>query len=342
MEKLILIDAIYINNGGGKVLLDYLIDELEKTDFKIYYLLDVRVRGNHSKIKVDNKIIYLNSGIHNRLFFYLKNRLNFTKIFCLGNIPPLIKLKSEVIVYFHNPMLLEVPTDFSWLEHLKYFFKVNIVNLSKFNVNKWFVQSNYIKYKFQKKYNVKKQNIELMPFYPSFVKDYKDSIIRIKQTYLYVSNAQPNKNHEKLINAFCLFYDKHHLGKLILTVSSNFPSILNIINEKISLGYPIENIGFVDRSTLQRTYLSTEFLIFPSLAESFGLGLIEGIECGCKIIGSDLPYTYEVCDPSIIFNPIQIESILTAFEQSILDTPVKLSIPKIKNNINDLINVLHT
>lgn len=338
---MILIDAIYINNGGGKVLLDYLIEELEKKNHKIYYLLDDRVRQIHPKIKEENIIYYLKPCLIKRFLFYKKNKFSFTKIFCLGNIPPLTKTKSEVIVYFHNSILLDVPMDFSWLEHFKYFFKVIIVNLFKFNVNRWFVQSNFIKNKFQKKYNVKEQNIELMPFYPSFDIDPKDSIIRIKQTYLYVSNAQPNKNHEKLINAFCLFYDKHHLGKLILTVSSNFPFILNIINEKILLGYPIENIGFVDRSTLQRTYLSTEFLIFPSLAESFGLGLIEGIECGCKIIGSDLPYTYEVCEPSIVFNPIQIQSILTAFEQSILDTPVKLSIPKIKNNINELINVLH-
>ena len=37
---MILIDALYINNGGGKVLLDYLVEHLEVTNLPIYYLLD--------------------------------------------------------------------------------------------------------------------------------------------------------------------------------------------------------------------------------------------------------------------------------------------------------------
>ena len=80
-------------------------------------------------------------------------------------------------------------------------------------------------------------------------------------------------------------------------------------------------------------------MIFPSLAESFGLGLIEAIECGCKVIGADLPYTYEVCEPSIVFDPMDDESIFEAFEKS-LDDAVKTSSPKIRNNINELINIL--
>lgn len=337
---MILIDAIYINNGGGKVLLDFLIEELEKTDLKIYYLLDERVRKNHPEIKEGNKIQYLKSNLRDRFIFYKKNRSSFTKTFCLGNIPPLVKLKCEVMVYFHNSILLEVPKEFPWWEHFKYYFKVFILEYYKLNVDKWFVQSNFIKINFQNKFNVCNRDIKIIPFYPSFDEESSKSIIRIKRTYLYVSNAQPNKNHENLINAFCLFYDKHNFGKLILTVSSKFPSILSVINEKKLLGYPIENIGFVDRSTLHKTYLSTEFVIFPSLSESFGLGLIEGIECGCKIIGADLPYTYEVCEPSIVFNPLFKESILSAFEKSISSKGNKQSIPKIKNNINELINIL--
>ena len=41
---MLLIDAIYINTGGGKILLDYLIEELEKTDKQIFYLLDKRIQ----------------------------------------------------------------------------------------------------------------------------------------------------------------------------------------------------------------------------------------------------------------------------------------------------------
>jgi glycosyltransferase involved in cell wall biosynthesis len=92
----------------------------------------------------------------------------------------------------------------------------------------------------------------------------KDSI-RKNNTFLYASNAQANKNHPKLINAFCKAYDKIQKGKLIVTVSEKFPLILQLINNAISKGYPIENLGFVKREDLIQKYLETEYVIYPSL-----------------------------------------------------------------------------
>ena len=166
------------------------------------------------------------------------------------------------------------------------------------------------------------------------------SIIREKNTYLYVSNATPHKNHQRLIDVFCQFYNKYQFGKLILTVNKDYPEVLELIESKIKKGYPIENIGFVDRLTLQKKYLSSEFLIFPSLTESFGLGLIEAIECGCKVIGADLPYTYEVCEPSFVFNPYDENSIFHAFEKTLSSQTIKPSLPRIENNINQIISLL--
>ena len=53
---MLLIDAIYINTGGGKILLDYLIEELEKTDKQIFYLLDKRIEKGKYIIKPSNSI----------------------------------------------------------------------------------------------------------------------------------------------------------------------------------------------------------------------------------------------------------------------------------------------
>ena len=56
---MLLIDAIYINTGGGKILLDYLIEELEKTDKQIFYLLDKRIEKEKYVVKSTNVILYL-------------------------------------------------------------------------------------------------------------------------------------------------------------------------------------------------------------------------------------------------------------------------------------------
>jgi len=335
---MILIDALYINNGGGKILLDYLISQLKKSTLDVYFLLDNRIIGKHLEISSDS-VTYLEGSFVKRLFFYSKNKNRFSKVLCFGNLPPNIKLNAEVFTYFHQPMYLDVPKDFFLSERLKFKLKIAVLKQIAKNTDYWLVQSDFIKDKLQFKFRFKTENIKVLPFYPEFVA-LDRTVVREKNTYLYVSNGTPHKNHKRLLNVFCRFYDKHKKGKLILTVNEDYPDVLGLIENKLSKGYPIENIGFVDRLTLQKKYLSSEFLIFPSLTESFGLGLIEAIECGCIVIGADLPYTYEVCEPSLVFNPLVDKNIFDAFEDSLNKENLKLSVSRIKNNIDQIIGLL--
>jgi glycosyltransferase involved in cell wall biosynthesis len=333
---MILVDALYVNCGGAKILLDYLVKHIEKNNLDVFYIFDERCNGSYHDISADRKI-YLKASFFERHAFYAKNKYRFETVFCFGNLPPNIKLKAVVYTYFHQPMYLNIPKEFSLKDQLKFNLKILIFKLIAKNTNFWVVQSNLIKEGLHQKFHFKNENIKILPFYPQF--GVFEETVRERLSYLYVSNATPHKNHSRLIAVFCRFYDKFNLGKLIVTVGDDYQSTIKLIEEKKKLGYPIENIGFVGRDELQKKYLSTEFLIFPSLTESFGLGLIEAIECGCKIIGADLPYTYEVCEPSIVFNPSDDESFMEAFKNS-LNEDVKISIPKIKNNINKLINIL--
>ena len=92
---MILIDAVYINNGGGKVLLDYLMKFLEETNIEVYYLLDDRMSNNCISIKKSNRTKFLKANLFNRYVFYKKHRTNFSTILCFGNIPPSIKIESN-------------------------------------------------------------------------------------------------------------------------------------------------------------------------------------------------------------------------------------------------------
>jgi glycosyltransferase involved in cell wall biosynthesis len=333
---MILIDSLYVNDGGAKILLDYLVKHIEKNNFDVFYLFDERCNESFHEISADRRI-YLRASYYNRHKFYLKNKYRFTKVLCFANLPPNIRLKAQVYTYFHQTIYLIIPKEFSLNERIKFKLKIKILKLIGNNTDYWLVQSNLIKEKLHQKFHFKNENIKILPFYTQFG-DVEEQV-RERLTYIFVSNANPHKNHSRLIAVFCRFYDKYNLGKLIVTVDEDYQSIDNMIKAKQKLGYPIKNIGFVGRDELHKNYLSSEFLIFPSLAESFGLGLIEAIECGCKVIGADLPYTYEVCEPSIVFNPLNDESFLGAFENS-LNEDVKNSIPKIKNNINELMNIL--
>ncbi|TDP00903.1 glycosyltransferase [Flavobacterium sp. 245] len=337
---MILVDAIYVNNGGGRILLDYLIQELEQTNIEVFYLIDSRIEFGFFQIKDTNKIVYQESSLSKRFLFYKKNKSKFKKVFVLGNVPPPVKLNAIVFTYFHNSILFNVPKEFSFIEKVKYKLKVFLVNFLKKNTNYWLLQSDILKEQFVQKFG-EKEKTNVLPFYPPLgLKNEKKDKITQLHTYLYVSNAQENKNHSRLIEGFCKFYDKHHKGKLIVTVSKKYIEIFDLIQEKINKDYPIENLGFIEREKLIDIYEKSEYVIFPSLSESFGLGIIEGIELGCNVIASDLPYTYAVCEPSIVFNPNDIDSIFLALELS-LQTMVSKSKLKTYNQIDKLISKLN-
>ena len=335
---MILIDAIYINNSGGKILLDYLIEELEKSGKKVFYLLDQRVEEKIQYLdNTDNEVLLMKASLINRHKFYVENRHKFTSVLCFGDLPPSIKLDAKVYTYFHQQLYIKFPSDIPFSHKVLFTLKRYVLKyLFKYS-DYWMLQTEVIKNNFQEKFKTSSEKLLLMPFYPPIQND--QQIKRKAHTYVYISNAPPHKNHVRLINAFCAFYDKYHQGELILTIDENFPELLELIKQKLELNYPLKNIGFVPRANLSEIYSSSEYLIYPSLAESFGLGIVEAIENGCKVIGANLPYMYAACEPSLVFNPLDESSIADALEKS-LEPKVKYSISNVNNRIDDLISIL--
>lgn len=336
---MVLIDSVYINNGGGLVLLHYLVKTLKNTDLKVFYLFDNRTKAYfEDDVSLINKD-FISNSINERKKFYVKNKGKFDFVLCFGNVPPPIPLDAKVVVYFHQLLFLDIPRKFSFKNKIIYHIKQFILNYYKENANIWLTQSELIQTALADKYfNGNKASIKVFPFYPPL--DFNSiSVQRNKGSFLYVSNSSPHKNHENLIHAFCDAYDQTKAGSLVVTVPQSDEKLCILIEEKVNRGYPLKNVGFIDRESLIELYLSAEYLIFPSLAESFGLGLAEAIDAGCKVIASDLSYTYQVCNPSLVFNPFNRYSIGDAIIKAMReDLPSSQKI--ISNDINQLILLL--
>lgn len=335
---MILIDSIYINDGGGLVLLKFIIEKIEEAGLDVFYLIDERAQSNFTWLK-DSQSEFIANSILERKLFYKKNMNKFSKIFCFGNIPPPIKLNVPVYVYFHQPLFLKIPSEFSLKNKIIYKVKQIVLSYYKKNADIWLTQSRLIQESFTKKYlKNDPSSVKILPFYPPLNFDER-AIKRQSDSFLYVSNTAPHKNHEKLIAAFCNAFDKTQTGVLTVTVPKSSVDLCELIDEKNRLNYPIKNVGFIGRNELVNLYLSHEYLIFPSLAESFGLGLAEAVDAGCKVLVSDLPYAYQVCDPSLTFNPYTVESI-----ESAIITAITQELPEsnkiITNDINQLISLL--
>lgn len=336
---MILIDSVFINNGGGLVLLKYLVDEFQRRNLKVCYLFDSRLKENFLKKNDFDNTFFVKNTMNDRSKFYRAHLNDFSHVLCFGNVPPPIRLNALVYVYFHQRLFLDIPKDFSIKNKLIYKLKQFVLNFYKFNADYWLVQTKTIQSAFAKKYlKDDMETVKVLPFYPP-INFESLHITRANNTFLYVSNSSPHKNHEKLIMAFCDAYDEIGKGSLCLTVPVEDVKLCNFIEQKISEGYPIKNVGFIERDNLADLYLSHKYLIFPSISESFGLGLAEAIDGGCKVIASNLEYTFQVCEPSFTFDPLDSISIKNA-----IIAAVKENLPNskkiISNDINQLILLL--
>ena len=339
---MILIDALYINNSGGKILLDYLIESIEKSDLEVRYLLDSRIYKKHHII-LNNRVDYLVASLINRHKFYKKVAMSLDVVFCFGNLPPSFKLNAKVYTYFHQKLFAIRPSSLPLLFKIKLWIKSKVVYFFRKNTDFWIVQTDSMKHAFLKSFNVNSKHILIIPFYPPLKNLDNIFIKRVDRSFLYVSSGAPHKNHQNLLSGFKMFYDKNKKGELHLTLLETESILMRTIKNMQKLGYPIINHGFVSRENLLLLYRSAEYIVYPSLTESFGLGIIEGLENGCKVLGSDLEYMKSVCIPNFVFNPNLDSEIAMGFENAIKIKKLKATqlvfneielILKLLNNVN--------
>ena len=96
----------------------------------------------------------------------------------------------------------------------------------------------------------------------------------------------------------------------------------------------------MSKKQLYKLYEESEYLIFPSLKESFGLPLVEGCNNGCKLICSDLPYIHEIVSPSYVFNPLSTQSISNSLIKALDGEVNEISSLKIYNKIDNFIKYI--
>jgi len=337
---MILIDAIYINNSGAKVLLDYLIEQLELSKLNVFYLLDERVKKKHPDINLsENKVHYLKASFTKRHFFYLNNVNLFKSVLCFGNIPPSIDLKKKTYTYFHQTLYLQKSGNESFKKSLLLVLKSNALQFYKKNTNKWLVQSDIVKKDLVQKFDLSFNDVLVFPFYP-LLPNFKNYVkLKSRNSFLFVSDGNSHKNHINLLRSFENIYRKNLFPELHLTVSDNYPALLKDIESLSNAGYPVINHSFVSRDKIAELYQKTEYCIYPSLRESFGLGLVEAMESNVKVIASDLPYVHAVCKPSLVFDPHSVESIEHAIQTTITEK-IPDTVQLVYNQIDELIALL--
>lgn len=335
--KPILIDALHICMGGGKVLLDYLLTQLLKKEKEFMLIKDARCAKLSCEDKI-GKIEIIEATTSNRLKFYQSNRTAFSLILCFGNVPPPIKMPCKVYTYVHNINLLNIPSEFPLKRKFINWLKQKFIALLASNTDGWIVQTNNTKDCLLKVLPHKNKQVLVLPFYniSECLKLQKNNLQR--SGYILAGDFTGTRGHKELLEAMRILKQKGVTPKLHLTVSKDNP-FTQEIKKAVQDGIRIENHGIIPFNQMVDIYGSCTATIYPSINESLGLGIIEAIEAGCDVIVSDLPFAHAICKPSEVFThrtPLEISNAILRYEKG--ESPKSKLI--INNNIDELLNLI--
>jgi len=150
---------------------------------------------------------------------------------------------------------------------------------------------------------------------------------------IYVSHPSEHKNHLNLLGALPDIIKVWPSLQLLLTLESDqFPnkryaSFIAEIQEtakSLDIEKNVTLLGILEADEVYFALSHCDVLVFPSLAESFGLGLVEAMAAGCPIAVSDLPYAHNVAgEAAVYFDPTNPKSIARTV-LSLLDNPSEM------------------
>jgi glycosyltransferase involved in cell wall biosynthesis len=123
---------------------------------------------------------------------------------------------------------------------------------------------------------------------------------------LYVGGAKAHKNLFRVLEAFAA----SESGSLALIVAGATPKGFGG-----TLPPKAHAIGIVDDADLPALYQAARFLIYPTLAEGFGLPVLEAMACGIPVVASDIPAFRELtAGAALLVDPRDTSAIARAIQ----------------------------
>ena len=304
---IIFVNASNIHTGGGKVILN---DFLSATKF-----------FNHISFKffIDARFNFTEFKSNNMSFNRIKKKKRFLVCFdiekqthkddiviYLTNIPPIIKHKCKTILVQSNRFVIDnfSLSGFSIITKIRINVERVLFYLNKNNVDYIIVQSDSMSTVLQKK-GIKNNKLLVNAYKDVYEEETIKNVNqqRHRNIFLYVSSDDPHKNHNKLIEAWCLLSNENIYPKLILTIDKNTNLHKSIVEKCKKYGLNIDVMPNIDRKNILRLYKQSSALIFPSFIESYGLPLVEASHFKLPVIASELDFVRDLLDPVETFDP---------------------------------------
>jgi glycosyltransferase involved in cell wall biosynthesis len=145
----------------------------------------------------------------------------------------------------------------------------------------------------------------------------------VKPYLLYIGNAYPHKNLERLIFAFKKLVKDGLDYQLVLVGGNDYfyeKLKLEIRNLELEIKDRIIFAGFVPDNDLDILYRNAGLYAFPSLYEGFGLPPLEAMARGVPVVSSNATCLPEILgDAALYFNPLDIDDIAKKIKKALKD-----------------------
>lgn len=215
---------------------------------------------------------------------------------------------------------------------------------------KWLIQKKSIKSKdliitdsFASKKDIKTflgESVEIEVVYPGVNSVFHiiksaESIRKVNKKYklpeefiLYVGDINYNKNIVNLIKAYSklrysINIDLVMVGKAFEQKSPELQIIQRLI-ENEGLKSKIHQIGYIPESDLVHIYNRAFVYLQPSLAEGFGLPVLEAMSCGVPVVTSNTSSLFEIVgNIALTVNPLNIAEISDSLEKLLKDKELR-------------------
>ncbi len=155
-----------------------------------------------------------------------------------------------------------------------------------------------------------------------------------KPYLLYVGNAYPHKNLERLLRAFKIVLKrKPDLCLVLVGKIDYFYKKLRKKVEESGLENKVVFTSRVSNKELKQLYQNGLVYVFPSLSEGFGLPGLEAMKQGLPVVCSNqgpLPEIYE--QAAVYFDPKNIEEMAEAVLRVIIDRNLREDLKRVGQN----------
>ncbi|SDA30809.1 Glycosyltransferase involved in cell wall bisynthesis [Ruminococcus sp. YE71] len=318
-KKTLVISGINLYSGGTlSIYKDFLSSIIENHYCDLYDVIAfVYKKELFEEYKKYIKLVELPLSRKNYIFrlyyeyiyfyFYSKNK-SIDVWFSIHDMTPNVIAKKRY-VYCHNPtpflkkskIIKKMNSTVYYMSlFYKYIYKINI----KKNTNV-IVQQEWIRKEFQKMYNLN-NIIVAQPNFNVEQIQMNDLLLKDKKIFIYSAFPRPFKNFE-IIGKACKALQKYNdKFEVWLTIDGTENKYSKYIRDSFKDVKSIKWLGLIEREMMMRKYYESDYLIFPSVLETWGLPISEYKSTGKPILLAELPYAHETVgdyDKTVFFDP---------------------------------------